>query len=112
MLSTRAGVWCWVAVLLLAFLLAQGARAAEKGDVQEDGVVDAADALAVGQALQGLRSLTPAQQDAADVAPIVNGSVQEDGAVDAADLTVLHRALGGEDLDGDAIAIRTETQAG
>lgn len=93
-----------VAGLCMALATAPGlpALAAAPGDVKEDGRLDPADPLLLQRELTDpLFSLTPEEEQAADVAPFVNGEPQSNDVLDAADLLVLLRGLSSEDVDGD-----------
>jgi len=79
------------------------------GDVDQNGTLDSADVLRLEQALRGERTLSPAEEAAADVAPVASGG---GNGVDAADLGALIRALAGEDFDDDGLGVRTEKGAG
>jgi hypothetical protein len=96
-LAARAG-----GILLVAGFAV--AAFAEKGDVNEDGAFNAADALVASQAVLGTGELGAEQAWAADVAPLFGGvDPPGDGEVDAGDLTVLMRGLlyvDDIDLDG------------
>lgn len=86
-----------------AAFLGAVAAGGEKGDVNADGKVGAADVLLV---IQAVREEGPPLPSSADVAPL--GA--PDGSVDGADVSVFLRALSGEDLDGDALGTRAERE--
>lgn len=84
-----------VALVLLG--LAPAAKASQlKGDINADGRVNAADALLLQRHLTEGYVLTTAEQDAADVAPLIGGVPQPDTLLTLGDLTVLLRAVQGE----------------
>lgn len=65
------------------------------GDVNQDGRVDIADALAALRIAVGAVAATPEQKLHADVAPLVNGVPAPDGTVGVADaLLILRKAVG------------------
>jgi len=65
------------------------------GDLNGDGIVDIADALFVLQISIGLKTATPAQIFAGDVAPLVNGKPAPNGSLDISDaVIILRKALG------------------
>jgi lysophospholipase L1-like esterase len=66
------------------------------GDVNIDGDVDVVDLLWGQQTLHGTRSLLPAEQVHADVAPLVSGIPQPDGTFNLGDLVVILRVALGE----------------
>jgi hypothetical protein len=71
------------------------AEAAVKGDLNGDGKVDVADALLCLQFAVGLKTPTPAQLSAGDVAPLVSGKPGHDLKIDIVDaVAVLQRAVG------------------
>jgi hypothetical protein len=71
------------------------AEAALKGDLTGDGKVDVADALLCLQFAVGLKTPTPAQLSAGDVAPLVSGKPGHDLKIDIVDaVAVLQRAVG------------------
>jgi len=65
------------------------------GDLNEDGVVNAADVLLVTQIVLGTRIPTANQAVIADVAPMINGIPSPDGIINSADtLLITRKALG------------------
>ena len=95
-------------VCLATFAAASAAHANAPGDLNNDGLWDARDALLLEQHLRGEATLTTAQLEAADVAPLAaTGPHVGDAAVDAGDLVVLLRLLADDDVDGDGIPYRT-----
>lgn len=92
----------------LLLLLPLTAHAGVKGDLNDDGVVDLADALLLSQVLKGnLDPQTLSPEGVADVAGIVNG-VGGDDQIDVADLLLMMRAMGGVDLDADGLTTEGE----
>ncbi len=65
------------------------------GDINNDGVVNVADALMGVQMLTGQITPTPGQLSRGDVAPLVNGSPMPDGQFNAGDYAVLVRKVTG-----------------
>jgi hypothetical protein len=63
------------------------------GDVNEDGVVDAADLLLAQRALLGEITLTSDQQLHADMAPLQNGIPVPDGVFNLGDVLVIARKV-------------------
>jgi lysophospholipase L1-like esterase len=82
------------AICCLAHAAALGAD--HDGDVNIDGGVDVVDLLWGEQALQGARSLLPAEEVHADVAPLVSGVPAPDGMFNLGDLLVILRIALGE----------------
>ncbi len=109
--NTRAAQLLSIGLLIVPAFLSGPSRAAEKGDVNADGSLDAADVLLLRQAVADGAALNSEQAEAADVAPLVGGAVQPDGAVDGADLSLLLRVFSGIDVDGDGLDIGTERDA-
>jgi len=69
------------------------------GDVNIDGDVNVVDLLWGQQALQGTRSLLPAQETQGDVAPLVSGVPQPNGVFNLGDVVTMH-FIGWLDDDG------------
>src|SRR5262249_53482103 len=68
-----------------------------RGDVNDDGRWDEADALALTRHLRGDAPLTPKGVFAADLAPLsTTGTIQADNRVNVSDLLVLLRVLRGD----------------
>ncbi len=102
-----------LAVCLLAVTGAQPAAASAPGDLNDDGVWDARDALLLEQYLSSEVTLSAAQLAAADVAPLgLTTTTAGDGVVDAGDLVVLLRFLANDDLDGDGLSAAFEVAHG
>ncbi|MCZ7619696.1 MAG: dockerin type I repeat-containing protein [Myxococcota bacterium] len=102
-----------LAVCLLAVTGAQPAAASAPGDLNDDGVWDARDALLLEQYLRSEVTLGAAQLAAADVAPLGRTTTTAgDGVVDAGDLVVLLRFLANDDLDGDGLSAAFEVAHG
>lgn len=99
-------------VLLLALVATPWiARGGVKGDLNDDGVVDVADALLLVRIVEG--SLDPGTldpDDVADVAPIVGG-VGGNGTIDTADALLMLRCLQ-QDVDTDGLATPGENTLG
>lgn len=112
--ATRCGRRAALALVmgLVLSLVAGVAGATGNGDLNGDGKVDAGDVLLLYRALHGQVTLTPAEQAAADVAPMVGGVSQPDGKVNEGDLLLLLRALEGADVDGDGLGPAAEQQGG
>ena len=65
------------------------------GDLNVDGLVNAADILIAGQIVLGQRTPTPIELSHGDVAPLINGIPASDGQFNAGDLLSIERkALG------------------
>lgn len=65
------------------------------GDLNGDGTVTIVDALLALQVAVGIRSATPAQSAAGDVAPLVDGRPAPNGAINVGDaLVILQKAVG------------------
>jgi hypothetical protein len=66
-----------------------------KGDINDDGIVDAGDVLLAMRIASGLYTPTAAEFQRGDVAPLVSGSPSPDGMINVADVLVIQRkALG------------------
>lgn len=76
-------------------LFAPAANAAIPGDLNQDCSIGSADVLLLWNGVTGASVLTPEQEDAADIAPVVGGTSTPDGTVDLADFAVLLRAIAG-----------------
>ena len=61
------------------------------GDLNEDGVVDAADVLIATRIILGIDSATQVQEQHMDVAPLVGGEPMPDGVLNAADLLIIQQ---------------------
>jgi len=87
---------------------------AARGDVREDGALDAGDELLILRALRGETTLSATQREAADLAPfsVASGEPVGDGAVGVEDLAVLARVLANQDVDGDGLAPGVERGLG
>ena len=79
------------------------------GDLNGDGVLDAADALLSLRIAGGELTPTPEQQARGDVAPL---ELAPDGATDVADALLVLRATRGDDVDGDGLDTAAEMAAG
>ena len=99
-------------VLTIVLTVVPFAAGALKGDVNEDGHVDAGDVALLVRALREDVSLGGTAETNADVAPIESASVAGDEEVDLADLAVLQRVLFEVDADGDGLNADSETVAG
>jgi RHS repeat-associated protein len=102
--AALSGATAW---LFLAALSAPVAAAPRDGDVNEDGVLDAADLLRLHLVAIGMETATQADQDHGDLAPMVG---PPDG-INPADPLLLARALRGEDVDGDGLSTAEELAA-
>lgn len=90
-------------------LIAIFGLAAPKGDIVQDGSVDTRDYLRLRRALQGEATLSTAEEEAADVAPLGPTGPVGDDVVDAADLHVLSLGIQG---DGDDLSSEFELAYG
>jgi lysophospholipase L1-like esterase len=85
----------WLLTVVLC-VTSPGLRAAHDGDINSDGAVDPGDLLWGVQALTGVRTLTIAEQEHGDVAPLVDGYSVPDGLFNLGDVAVLYRLIAGE----------------
>lgn len=89
--------------VLLAIALPVAANAGVKGDLNDDGVVNIADAMLLSRVLNGdLDPATLDPEDVADVGPVLSG-IGGDDELNVIDLLVMLRALEGPDLDTDGL---------
>jgi RHS repeat-associated protein len=100
------------AIALLVGLAAPTiASAPLSGDLNDDGRLDAADALLGLQIARGQRTASPGELARGDVAPLEQAP-QSPSSIDDGDVVLMLRALRGEDVDGDAVDVPTELAAG
>ena len=84
-----------IVLLCICCLSPSAAIAVNDGDINMDGDVSVVDLLWGTQALLGQRTLTPAQEQHGDVAPLVMGIPQPDGNFNLGDLLVITRLVTG-----------------
>lgn len=94
-----------------SLLVLRPAIALPDGDLNEDGRLDAADALIAERIVLGLHAPSASEIARGDVAPI-GRTHQTPFGVDEGDVVVLWRALRGHDVDGDGLAGPAERTAG
>jgi len=83
----------WLFPGICCLLPAAAPGADHNGDVNIDGDVNVVDLLWGQQALQGVRSLLPAQEAQGDVAPLVSGVPQPNGVFNLGDVLVIQRMV-------------------
>ena len=108
--SGRAVASSLAILVVLLPVLPRLARAAIKGDVTNDGRVDAADLLLL---LRHVNDgvVLPVDPSVGDVAPWSSGALG-DGARNSGDVLVLTRGISESDLDGDGLSPRIEALVG
>jgi uncharacterized membrane protein len=80
----------------LLFPTANGSTNCNRGDLNNDNLVDVADVMIAERILLGLITPTTLQTTNLDLAPVVNGEPQPDGEINAADVLILERKVLGK----------------
>jgi RHS repeat-associated protein len=102
-----AGGTTFAFVLLVAMPL----YALPDGDVDGNGVLDAADALRAWEIARGARTPTSAELAHGDVAPL-EAAPESPSRVNGGDVALLLRVLAGDDVDGDGLSPEEESALG